>query len=96
MTPGDLDRLEALARAATSGPWVLNPGKLEGLWHQLPGKGRGYGMLCWVEEDKHGNLTEEVGFRSGDADRTFIAAANPSTVLRLIAECRRKITDGTI
>lgn len=56
----------------TPGPWALNLGKLEGLWHK---SGNGWRMLCWVEEDKNGDLTETIGFRSGEADMRLIAAA---------------------
>ncbi len=65
-------KLMELAEKATPGEWALNPGKLEGLWHK---SGKGYGMLCWTEEDKDGNLIETVGFRSGDKDMEFVAYA---------------------
>lgn len=67
MTEEELNRLEALAKAATSGPWAR---------HHDP---QAYAVYqpefeCWIPQD------------GSDAD--FIAAANPATVLSLIALAR--------
>lgn len=67
MTSEELDRLEALAKASTSGPWARHPS---------PGTYAVYQpeFECWIPQD------------GSDAD--FIAAANPATVLSLIALAR--------
>lgn len=67
MTEEELNRLEALAKASTSGPWAR---------HHDP---QAYAVYqpefeCWIPQD------------GSDAD--FIAAANPATVLSLIALAR--------
>lgn len=68
----DIDEIEALAKAATPGPWQSSQ----------------YDDL----EDSNGHdlLTSSGGVscfnRAGDAD--FVAAANPATILALIAEVR--------
>jgi hypothetical protein len=72
----DLDKLEALAHAATPGPWfrVNHPG---GAW-TLQTKPTGAG-LCIAQQ--YAGSPDEV------AD--FIAAANPAAILALIALARR-------
>ncbi|AWL04263.1 hypothetical protein ACFOHT_10050 [Massilia oculi] len=82
----DLDRLEALARAATPGPWSwwtsnsilrlsaddgIDGGVLHAYSH------RGYADIC-----------------CGESDRAFIAAANPAAVLALIELARRAQPEG--
>ena len=80
LSPEELDALEALAQAATPGPWGLIPkggpqGNYFGVWN--PQKG-------WIVLDRVLNIQGE-----GDASATYIAAANPETVLRLLADVRR-------
>lgn len=84
----DLDKLEALASAATPGPW-------------RKGKDPWNGKPLFVSDtlDGRGNPTsiirapspewgEEQGFEITNADSAFIAAANPETVLKLIHRIR--------
>ena len=82
----DLDKLEALARAATPGPWEdlsNHPDHLRGTIN----KGEKHIAGCsWFEtwrEEQHVSVEEAL------ANAAFIAAANPAVVLELIAMCRR-------
>ena len=82
ITPADLDRLEALARAATPGPWHRGQ----------TGNFRIYGLDGIGQQS--GPIFETLPrYHPGDriANAAFITEFNPSTVLRLIAECRRKM-----
>lgn len=77
-----LDQLEKLAKAATPGPWEVKPWlnkfKLVGA-HDITGpKGE------WIARD--GLYPGANGSREANAN--FIAAANPETVLKLIAVAR--------
>jgi hypothetical protein len=79
-----LDKLEALARAATPGPWM-----------RLFGERTVYDRM---EDGCRGNaiVRADVGYSNRDADNLdFIAAANPATVQQLIAIARRSLTSGT-
>lgn len=85
----DLDALEALAKAATPGPWVLdNSG-----WsrpYSVPDRiAGGISENDWTNvimpQDEQGG-----GSWSRDEDAEYIAAADPSTILALIAELRRE------
>lgn len=76
----DLDKLEALSRAATPGPWSD-----EHNYHldrHYVNCRNGTKEVCecqhWVEENIDGN-----------ANAAFIAAANPAAVLELITELRQ-------
>ena len=71
----DTDKLKALAMAATKGPWM-----------RLFGERTVYDRM---EDGCRGNaiVRADVAYSSQDADNLdFIAAANPATVLELIAE----------
>jgi hypothetical protein len=74
----NLDELEALAKAATPGPWEYDEIELE-----LFGKNRN--ELMWPSCDRHGEMN---GIHIRDDDGRFIAAANPQAVLELIAHNR--------
>ncbi|KPX57046.1 ead/Ea22-like family protein [Pseudomonas amygdali] len=70
----DIEKLEALAKAATQGEWsesgsYISPTRKEG-------------GTTYVESWRSLALVSE------DADRAFIAAANPAAVLELIAELK--------
>ena len=70
-----LDELEALARAATPGPWSTLPrGKPIHAWHIVSDA---------VASEELATVWEAAGH-----DAAFIAAASPSAVLRLIANLR--------
>lgn len=76
----DLAALEALAEAATPGPWVVDEDGYD-LRVTLPPDGTpGVAIVC---EGIH------QGYDEGEADAAFIAAAHPGTVLWLIREVGR-------
>lgn len=76
----DIDKLEMLAKGATQGEWYTGIG-----WEQMePGKficARDGGGVVLVDDEDEKALS--------DADHEYIAAANPATILELIAEVRR-------
>jgi hypothetical protein len=75
----DIDKLEALARAATPGPW--REGQVE-VWNVfVPGHGSLGPERVLLRMNQH--------FEKFRDDATFIAAANPDVVLDLLAEHRR-------
>lgn len=76
--PSDLDRLEALARAATPGP--------------LDARCTSISDRRWALISRRRLQGEEfVAAYMSENDALFYKEANPSTVLRLIEECRRKM-----
>lgn len=88
MTDIDLDKLEALADAATPGPWdvgedgpILYEGMLRPVWNIYGGKNfvdaRLVGSVEHFKEDDYPN-----------ANAAFIAAVNPATIKSLIASAR--------
>lgn len=77
----DLKELEALARAATPGPWHAQD------QHADNGEFSHVGVET---DDGMEIIGEELG--PGDADTRFIAAANPAAVLELIALARQADT----
>ncbi|HLR96479.1 MAG TPA: hypothetical protein VK053_18285 [Jiangellaceae bacterium] len=78
---GDLARL---ASAATPGPWFLHEmGKLF-VGNGAPGS---LWQIVHMSGDDLADLADEAADRAR-ADAEFIAAANPATILRLIAENR--------
>lgn len=69
----DLDAIEKLAKEATPGPWRSVPG-----------------VLSWVLVPLAGGVNGRVDLdMSNLPNAEFVAAANPSAVLDLIAEIRR-------
>jgi len=83
----DLDKLEALARAATPGPWRhykarLRPGAATVVNEVQPRSGEA--IVRWSGFDGMNKSKSAV-----TADARFIAAANPAAVLALIALARR-------
>ena len=86
ITPADLDRLEALAWAACDGPWHVERHSTN-IECRVPNAGcvtqdGGY-YLALVFADGG------IGKKAGNANAAFIAAADPSAVLRLIALARK-------
>ena len=79
MTDKDLDTLEALAQAATPGPW------------RHPGRALVVSRVDSSEPLVCDCLSEQ--FAQAPKDAAFIAAANPATVLKLIAELRRSFRE---
>jgi hypothetical protein len=74
----DIDKLKALALAATPGPWM-----------RLFGERTLYDRM---EDGCRGNaiVRADLAYSKQDADNLdFIAAANPATVLELIAEVEK-------
>lgn len=72
MNEQELAKLEALAKAATPGPWVQ-------------GGSGGYNVITLNKYEGHSNI---VSHGSDVPDARFIAAANPQTVLGLTALVR--------
>ena len=106
----NLDHLEALARAATPGPWTVRlDGTCSGTWPHINVGHDEYGDPITVAELSTTHTETEAARNSGDMpgsyedapgrfelsdqqpldDANFIAAANPASVLELIALARR-------
>jgi len=85
----DLDRLEALARAATPSPWDLVHVVDRSIDHLCPVDRDNLSLLTVVHE---GETPYGAVYRDDDA--RFMAAANPAAVLALIALARRAKPEG--
>lgn len=87
MTVIDLDALETLAQEATPGPWNYDPE--DGGVDRLEDDEGEIVVAGWVIGTfwPHGGPTRQLLLEPADAE--FIAAANPATVLALIADLRR-------
>jgi hypothetical protein len=72
--PLDLDKLEALARAATPGPWFAQA--------VVGYRGNLFDVRAQYQRPIAGSIHDPN-------DATYIAGANPATVLQLIALARR-------
>lgn len=91
LTPEALDQLEARAQKATPGPWKC--------WNGFPladALGRKHDMHGINQigpEDRAGGLlggwTEDADLYATKADAEYVATADPTTILALIAEVRR-------
>ena len=77
----NLDHLEALARAATPGPWAWWTSN--SVLRLTGDDGIDGGVLHAYARRDHADIC------CGESDRAFIAAANPAAVLELIALARR-------
>lgn len=82
----DLDRLEKLAREATPGPWVVDSEREESDFGSYSVHGiKGVAPTRWYSDsDMAHTALEPLEY----PDAEFIAAANPSVVLDLIAKLR--------
>ena len=83
----DLDQLEALAKAATPGPWTACD------YGSYDGKAEGWYVDTTADKadiapDAGGIQPNHWDTGRGRRDMQFIAAANPEAVLALIAEVR--------
>jgi len=94
----DLDKLEALARAATAGPWLhrRDPGNPIGAQHcvKLASENGAWVCDCIDNADR-----STVGGIAGERNAAVIASAHPDAVLALIAFARRAqpyATGGTV
>lgn len=77
----DLGALEALAKAATPGPWFAS----------RPGKRYEEGHHVWSKREPEEPDSHDIAMHCwGQEEAEFIAAADPSTVLALIAELRQE------
>lgn len=84
---GDYSKLQALAEAATPGEWARCDGKFGGVVYGGP-------IQHWVNGSGQSQIVMTTGaewMRPGEneANADFIAAANPTAVLELIAEVER-------
>lgn len=89
MTDAELDSLEAAAKAATPGPWEdlsNHPDHLRGTINRGAKHIAICGYLDTWEEERRVTLKEML------ANAAYIAAANPSAILSLIAELRQART----
>ena len=82
MTPADIDKLEAAAKAATPGPWCMDnyeckPGDLGA---------DSYGIFELGEDDPA--LAYVGPWGEAEANATYIALAHPAAILDLIAKLR--------
>ena len=75
----DLDRLKALAEAASKGPWTA---------HNAETREDGSPGCAWGVEQANGQIVVLHDFVAPN-DAAFIAAHNPETILRLLAELSR-------
>lgn len=83
----ELEKLEALAKAATPGPWGAFVSDID----QLTDAGKGYPLAVYPDSKEIvvSNYSEDGP--NGvllDADAAYIAFANPSVLLRLTAQVR--------
>ena len=81
----DLGALERAARAATAGPWVFGSGgAVRGIYvvSEPHRRDPDWGILLHIDEDPSRIPQQDVN------DFAYFAAANPATMLRLIAELR--------
>lgn len=86
-----LDRAEAIARAATPGPWRYNPDKM---WN-LPGLHFGEEFVGAGALDKAICVaaTGEADDQQSMRDAAFIARWDPATVLRLVERDREMLDE---
>ena len=82
MTDTELNELDKLAKAATSGRWSIDERNCE----------------IVVSRPDMKDIAEAMSMHNGGCDAAFIAAANPATIISLIAELRqaRKERDWVI
>lgn len=92
----DLDKLEALAKAATPGPWAWasdwDRAAVYSTTHQVPRYKADpicKRVVCTGNQNNDGRFGQENWSGSDWNDAKFIAAANPAAVLALIAAVRR-------
>lgn len=94
-----LDKLEALALAATRGPWKRSERPNGPFWHissefTIDGercKSGRQAIGALHAENKRGAPKYAAMF---EANATFVAAANPATMLQLIALARHSLSNG--
>ena len=88
MTDAELSNLESLAKAATPGPWEYLPHNSKDAWvitsYQNPECEE---YICSIAH-AFGNIQEKR-----NKDGLYITAANPTTILELIAELRQTKAD---
>jgi hypothetical protein len=88
MTAPEIEKLKALALAATPGPWEYFPKAKYNEHHvSLPVEGSGM---------RHALFDTGCDTHRPEADARFIAASNPATVLELIAEVERLRADADV
>lgn len=84
----DLDSLEALAKAATPGPWKNVDTPAMSVCDEIhDANGTRIAMALTTRHPRDGE--QFIDFDQAEANAAFIAAANPATVLELIATVRQ-------
>lgn len=82
----DLDDLEKKAREATPGPWVSD---CEEESRQILDPDEYIDVSVWQGVSFEGKFINNIAFDNCIANADYIAAANPSAILDLIARCRK-------
>jgi hypothetical protein len=83
MTDADLDKLEALAKAATPGPWNDSGGSIDDFDAECTMR------IEWIANGIPKDGEKDAINANYRFDAAFIAAANPASILALIASARR-------
>lgn len=99
MKPEQLDEIERVAKAATPGPWQwINPEndrpRQSGEWRSSLRTVEEFPTISVGSLPKFIVEADEIYGENMDANAAFIAAANPTTVLSLIAEVKRLREDA--
>lgn len=76
-----LDEIERLAKAATPGPWECAPGDAIDHWE------------LWNPKTTEYVVQDDSGVEPRFEDISYIAAANPETVLKLIAVVKAALNE---
>ena len=79
----DLDKLEALAKAATPGPWNDSGGSIDDFDAECTMR------IEWIANGIPKDGEKDAINANYRSDAAFIAAANPASILDLIASARR-------
>ena len=79
----DLDRLDALAAAATPGPWFSHP-------HDIPGEPVPWSSSVFFTGGRIDRTPRILVARAEYSDAAFIAACDPATIRYLVAAARER------
>lgn len=83
----DLDRLVALAEAATPGPWAY-PGIESVSGGLLYGHDQAIASIRWDNDDTQ-PVRRPIYWQEADANGAFIAACDPATITALVERIRK-------
>jgi len=90
MTDAELDALEAAAKAATPGPWIVHEKYPQWVVEDSEPPRRHILLPIKRKVTHHtlGTCDTEFGWGEATSNAAYIAAANPAAILELIAELR--------